>query len=89
LEALDRGRYSAVFMDCQMPVMDGYQTTGKLREREGTDRHTLVIAVTASAMAADRARCLDAGMDDYLTKPIKTKDLAAKLHYWLERSRVG
>ena len=83
LEALDHSRYAAVFMDCQMPVMDGYETTGKVREREGTDRHTCIIAVTASAMAADRDRCLDAGMDDYLTKPISAADLAAKLTYWI------
>jgi PAS domain S-box-containing protein len=83
LEALDRKNYEAVFMDCQMPEMDGYQTTEKLREREGTSRHTNVIAVTASAMVADRIRCLDAGMDDYLTKPIKAQDLADKLDYWV------
>jgi two-component system sensor histidine kinase/response regulator len=83
LAALDRKNYEAVFMDCQMPEMDGYQTTEKLREREGTSRHTNVIAVTASAMVADRIRCLDAGMDDYLTKPIKAQDLADKLDYWV------
>jgi len=79
LEALDRNHYAAVFMDCQMPVMDGYETTAKLRQREGHGRHTHVIAVTASAMATDRARCLAAGMDDYLPKPVKAEDLAAKL----------
>jgi PAS domain S-box-containing protein len=85
LEALDRTPYDAVFMDCQMPVMDGYQTTEKVRLREGDDRHTCIIAVTASAMAADRDRCLDAGMDDYMTKPIKAEDLDAKLTYWLRK----
>jgi PAS domain S-box-containing protein len=83
LEAIESNHYDAVFMDCQMPVMDGYETTQKLRQREGTDRHTCVIAVTASAMAADRARCLDSGMDDYMTKPINAKDLAAKLTHWM------
>jgi PAS domain S-box-containing protein len=83
LEAMERHHYGAVFMDCQMPVMDGYQTTEKIREREGADRHTKVIAVTASAMASDRDRCLDAGMDDYMTKPLKAVDLAAKLTFWL------
>jgi PAS domain S-box-containing protein len=82
LAALERTEYVAVFMDCQMPVMDGYETTEKLRQREGTDRHTSIIAVTASAMAVDRARCLAAGMDDYLTKPFKAEDLAAKLTQW-------
>jgi PAS domain S-box-containing protein len=83
LEALDNNRYAAVFMDCQMPVMDGYQTTAKLRQREGIERHTTVIAVTASAMATDRTRCLDAGMDDYLSKPLRAEDIAAKLALWV------
>ncbi len=83
LEAMNRQHYAAVFMDCQMPVMDGYETTRALRQREGDQRHTCVIAVTASAMVADRDRCLEAGMDDYLTKPIKASDLLAKLTYWV------
>ncbi len=85
LEALAtraEGHYAAVFMDCQMPVMDGYETTEKLRQKEGNDRHALVIAVTASAMAADRQRCLDAGMDDYLTKPLRQEALSALLDRW-------
>jgi CheY-like chemotaxis protein len=82
LDALEARHYAAVFMDCQMPVMDGYETTGRIRAREGTNRHTRIIAVTASAMVADRTRCLDAGMDDYLTKPIKAQDLADTLVYW-------
>jgi two-component system, sensor histidine kinase and response regulator len=84
LNALERTDYAAVFMDCQMPIMDGYETTQRLREREGTDRRTVIIAVTASAMAADRTRCLDAGMDDFLTKPLRAEDIAAKLTYWVE-----
>jgi CheY-like chemotaxis protein len=88
LDALDRRPYAVVFMDCQMPVMDGYRTTEKIREREGRERRTRVIAVTASATAADRARCLAAGMDDYMTKPIKAEDLATKLDYWVHRVGV-
>jgi signal transduction histidine kinase/CheY-like chemotaxis protein len=79
LRALDDHHFVAVFMDCQMPIMDGYQTTAKLRQREGKGHHTHVIAVTASAMESDRTRCLDAGMDDFMTKPISTQELAAKL----------
>ena len=82
LEALDQQHYAAVFMDCQMPMMDGYETTERLRRREGRDRHTCVIAVTAAAMAHDRERCLEAGMDDYLTKPVTADALAAKLTRW-------
>jgi two-component system, sensor histidine kinase and response regulator len=88
LDALDHRHYAVVFMDCEMPVMDGYQTTRTIREREGSDRHTYVIAVTASATAADRARCLEAGMDDYMTKPIRAEDLAAKLDYRMHRAGV-
>ena len=79
LAALERNKYAAVFMDCQMPLMDGYEATEKLREREGADRHTHVIAVTATAMAGDRERCLSAGMDDYLSKPFSPEALAAVL----------
>jgi len=85
LEALDLKDYAAVFMDCQMPVMDGFETTQELRRREGADQHTCVIAVTATAMASDRERCLDAGMDDYLTKPIDEHELVDKLNHWLTR----
>jgi HPt (histidine-containing phosphotransfer) domain-containing protein len=70
-------------MDCQMPVMDGYEATSRLRRVEGDDRHTPVIALTALAMTADRARCIAAGMDDYLAKPVQVEDLIAALHRWV------
>jgi CheY-like chemotaxis protein len=69
LQQVSAKRYAAILMDCQMPNMDGYQATQTLRRREGPDRHTPVIAMPASAMTTDRDRCLQAGMDDYLTKP--------------------
>ncbi len=83
LEAIRLERYDAVFMDCQMPVMDGYEATKKLRETEGADRHLCVIAVTATAMTADRERCIAIGMDDYLPKPISMAGLAAVLARWI------
>jgi PAS domain S-box-containing protein len=83
LAALDRGSYDAVLMDCQMPVMDGFAATRELRLREGTGPRTAVIALTASAMASDRERCLLAGMDDYLSKPIRAEDLEVVLGRWL------
>jgi PAS domain S-box-containing protein len=82
VEAVRLHHYAVVLMDCQMPVMDGYEATEKLREIEGADRHTCVIAVTATAMAADRERCLAAGMDDYLAKPLSLQSLAAVLAHW-------
>jgi PAS domain S-box-containing protein len=83
IEAFSRQRYDAVLMDCQMPNMDGYQATAELRSREAAGRHTPVIAMTAHAMAGDRQRCLDAGMDDYISKPMRHADLAAVLVAWI------
>jgi len=79
LEVLSQHDFDVVFMDCSMPVMDGYEATQLLRTREGTGRHTPVIALTANAMQGDRERCLAAGMDDYLGKPIEGDKLAEVL----------
>jgi CheY-like chemotaxis protein/HPt (histidine-containing phosphotransfer) domain-containing protein len=85
VEAVVRGSYSLVLMDCQMPVMDGFAATKAIRQaEEKTAKHLPILAMTANAMQGDRELCLTAGMDDYITKPIDTARLAATLATWLK-----
>jgi two-component system sensor histidine kinase/response regulator len=83
VQAVASTTYAAVLMDCQMPGMDGYAATAAIRGREGAGRHTPVVAMTASAMAGDRERCLAAGMDDYIAKPVRLEQLQATLARWV------
>jgi CheY-like chemotaxis protein len=78
--------YDLVFMDCQMPVMDGYQATEQIRRTEPPDRHVVIVAMTANAMQTDRQRCFDSGMDDYLSKPINKSEIVAVLRRHLPAS---
>jgi len=79
LEAIERRSYDAILMDCQMPEMDGYEATAEIRQGPAATRGVPIVAMTASALIEDRDRCLAAGMDDYLSKPIKTRDLQVVL----------
>jgi len=84
LEQLDKDSYDVVLMDCQMPIMDGYTAVRILRQNEeASGRHLPVIAMTANAMAGDREKCLRAGMDDYMSKPLNRALMEQTLRKWL------
>jgi CheY-like chemotaxis protein len=90
LRALEQGSYDVILMDCQMPELDGYEASQTIRKREQALGERCpwrvpvhIIAITAHAMQGEREKCLASGMDDYLTKPVRTSDLKAVL----ERSK--
>ena len=90
LERLGASAYDLVLMDCQMPEMDGFETTRRIRESEaGSSRHLAIVAMTANALQGDRDRCLESGMDEYLAKPVRAEDLYRMIESTLARYRPG
>ncbi len=83
IDVMRRESFDLVLMDCNMPDLDGYETTRRIRALEGNDRRTPVIAMTANVQDGDVRRCLDAGMDDYLSKPLRLEILRDKLSVWI------
>ena len=85
LNAFSRYAYDLVFMDCQMPVLDGYQATADIRRQEknkGVNQHTPIIALTAHALEGDKQKCIEAGMDDYMSKPFRSEEMLAMIERW-------
>ena len=89
LEAIRDQTYSMILMDCQMPILDGFEASMKIRENEeGSDVHIPIIAITANVLEGDQERCLAAGMDDYIRKPIKQDDLAQIVGKWAGLNQI-
>jgi CheY-like chemotaxis protein len=88
LRMLQMAPYDLVFMDCQMPEMNGYEATAQIRLREGSGPRLPIVALTADAAGEYRERCLQAGMDDVITKPVTLEDLGHALTTWLHPGRA-
>jgi CheY-like chemotaxis protein len=89
VHAVETGAFDAILMDIQMPVMDGFEATRAIREREPAGQRAAIVALTAHAMKGDRERCLNAGMDGYVSKPLEIENLMATLARLLGNDRSG
>ena len=90
LAALEKESFDLVLMDLQMPEMDGFEATAAIRKKEkGSGNHLPIVALTAHAMKGDREKCLAAGMDGYLTKPIRPHELDELLHTYVVRKAAA
>ncbi len=88
VEMAEKGSYDLILMDCQMPEMDGYAATKEIRQRLQTEARIPIIAVSASAMQEDIECCLEAGMDDFISKPVKMKELKRIINKWYSNVRI-
>lgn len=90
MEKAANDQYDVIFMDCEMPVVDGYQATRAIKLHEqtsnSTHKHTPIIALTAKVFSQDRQKCLDAGMDDYLPKPIRRESVTEMIDKWCKET---
>jgi len=84
IELISTNTYDLIFMDCQMPVMDGFEATQKIRATDGTNKNIPIIALTANVVCGVNGECIDAGMNDVLNKPIQLDNMKQMLDTWLE-----
>ncbi|MEK7196666.1 MAG: response regulator, partial [Nitrospirota bacterium] len=84
VKAMGQKNYDIIFMDIQMPVMDGFEATRLIREKEKDRRHSIIVAMTAHALKGDRERCIVAGMDDYISKPINPQEMFSVIKKWVK-----
>jgi two-component system, sensor histidine kinase and response regulator len=89
LQVVPDGKFDIVLMDCSMPGMDGYETTRRMRQLDGPVRHIPIIAITAHALTGEREKCLAAGMNDYLAKPVSIEQLGAMIKLWTNKTSSG
>lgn len=89
IEMISMFPYDLVFMDCEMPVMDGYEATAEIRQQQGEGPRTPIVAMTARALHGDRERCLKVGMDDYISKPVRLGDFSRTLKRWVRINEQG
>lgn len=89
IESFKSGKYDIILMDCELPEVDGYEATRKIRELEGRSEHIPIIAMTANVLNEDKQKCYDAGMNDYLSKPINIKDFYDKIAKYIEIESVS
>ena len=89
LDMMATNTYDLVFMDCQMPVLDGYNATKQYRKSEPQGTHIPIVAVTANVMSGDKQKCLNHGMDDYIQKPVDSEEFEKKTIFWLDSNTTN